>query len=265
MGYVRILWIRESPVRRYLAEHGETVELAEEIGRAILGTSAEDGYCGPLQGEMAQDRPLFDEPAVVCPVRSFHSSAFGILVWTGSRLVVVEQNSLEGFDTLESIARQLGDAHVLKAESLDVLSDRRGDSFDSGPPVIASVWRVNQDFSRAFNCHQTDEWPVRELGASVLWQLRRQEVVSRDVGTLEVPSRSKFAWKAFDIISPEFALFSWHYDLLRTGHLDRSERNDLLSAIQTGRAWLRPCDVYPDGGYPPDAWAQAQRSGFRAG
>ena len=248
MGYTRLLLIREEPIRRYLAEHGETVELAEEIGRAILATSNEDGYDAPICGEKAQPRPLYDEAAVFHPVRSFHSSAHGLLVWTGSTLVVVERNSIAGFEALELIARQIGDSHVLRAESYDFLLNRPDDYCETGQPVIASIWSVDQDHSRWCVNPQSKEYPSREVGAAVLWRLRRQELVSRGVGAEE--TQPKYVWKNFDITSQEFALFAWTPYLRRIGDLSETERRDLTSAMRSGLAWLRPAEFrssYPIG------------------
>jgi len=110
MGYARVFWIMEEPIRRYVASNRQDDALAEEIGRRALQLSAIDSFRESVEG--GSPLPLFDTPSVFFPFRAFHSTDCAIFVWSGCKLSEVEV-SAEMFKTLYRLVGAIGTSHVI--------------------------------------------------------------------------------------------------------------------------------------------------------
>lgn len=251
MSYKRIITIREDPIRRNLDDLGETEELAIEIGRGVLGISAESGYDGPLSGPMSRPMPFYREQGVFVPVRSVSVDSLGVFAWTGYRLGLVPSGGPEDLTGIGAVSSLCGWGHVLLPDPVEYLRpfDRLASS--SEPPVITSIWTVDQSLSETLPSSDPESWPYRSVGASVLWQMRRQEDVRRDVGAMPRSGPGQWVRKAADITERLFAAFLW-----RDGHLWRLMDNNLpeLMASKHVRArWIAGGDEW-DGSTGGDHW-----------
>lgn len=244
MQYKRIITIREGPIRRNLEDLGETEELAIQIGRAVLGITAEAGYDGPLKGLMSEPMPFYRERDVFVPVRSVRTDQFGVFAWTGNRLGVVGCDGPEALDVLTGISYLCGWGHVLRPDLTDYLSDSPRARFTDEPEVIASIWSVDQSETSQLAAVDPESWPVRTVGASVLWQMRRQEDVRREVGAMHRTGPSQWVRKCFDITSNVFASFVWEGTLRRQP--DSIEGNDrkMAEREEVRAAWIRDGDEF---------------------
>ena len=129
MGYARVFYIQEKPIRDYVSTNGRNETIAKEVGRNILSFSAKD--TGSFLGANAPTSfPLFDTPSVFFPLdRLFHSTDFQLLIWTGNRLCPLEPPSVSMFDSLCQLTDTVGTSHavlsieVLEKEVAGVLSN----------------------------------------------------------------------------------------------------------------------------------------------
>lgn len=244
MSYKRIITIREGPIRRNLEDLGETEELAIQIGRGVLGITAEPGYDGPLQGLMSEPMPFYRERDVFVPVRSVRADQFGVFAWSGTRLGVVGCDGPEALDVLTGISFLCGYQHVLRPDLTDYLSDSPRALHSDVPEVIASIWTVDQEMTSKLADVDPDNWPVRAVGASVLWQMRRQEDVSREVGAMHRTGPSQWVRKCFDITSRVFASFVWEGKLRREGDSAEGDDRMMLERDEVRAGWIRDGDEF---------------------
>ena len=113
MGYARVFYIREKPIRDYVSINGRDETLSEKIGRNILSFSAKDTEGFP-DANAPTSFPLFDTPSVFLPLEcSFHSTDFQLLIWTGSKLCPLESASLSMFDSLCQLTNIVGTSHAV--------------------------------------------------------------------------------------------------------------------------------------------------------
>jgi hypothetical protein len=169
MGYARVFWIREEPIRQYIGTQGRDDALTEEVGRQVLSLSVKDTFRG--HGEPGAALSLFDSPSVFFPFRSFHSTDFCILVWTGCRLCPLPEASPTMFDALCEMAGAVGTSHVVLPLSKPEYHLAVGGGKWQNPlehATDSSLYYIYEDFTRDFERRPEKEWPCKEVGTATL-------------------------------------------------------------------------------------------------
>ncbi len=211
MGYARVFWVREEPIRQYVAENGRDDAIAEEVGKRILSLAAKDSFRGKSEGDSAL--PLFDTPSVFFPFRSFHSTDFFVLIWTGSRLCAFPEASLAMFDSLCQLANTIGTSHVhlpiSKAEYHRAI-ERRQWRNDLEQSMHASLYHIYEDFTRDFERRPQTDWPCKEVGAATL-----NLMLSNRSRSESLRNHGNALSRCCSFAQPEFAVFVWSLNCLR--------------------------------------------------
>jgi len=169
MGYARVFWVREQPIREHIAAKGRDEALTEEVGRRILSLSVKDSF--QQHGETEQPLPLFDTASVFFPLGSFHSTDFRLLLWTGRRLCALPEPSTAMFDTLSQVASAVGVSHLVLPISRDEYYKAIGGGQHRNQleqDAHTSVYWIYEDFTREFKNRPDTDWPRKEVGAAAL-------------------------------------------------------------------------------------------------
>lgn len=211
MGYARVFWIREEPIRQYIAANGQNEAVSVEVGRRILSFSAKDSHGG--KGKSDGDLPLFDTPSVFFPFRSFHSNDFCILIWTGSRLCTLPEASPAVFESLLELTSTIGTRHVVlrisKAEYQRAVGGLpwRNQLEQS---MNASLYYIYEDFTRVFERHPEIDWPSEEVGAATLNLMFSDWSKSK-----HIRNHGDAITRCCSFAQPEFAVLVWSRNCLR--------------------------------------------------
>ncbi len=169
MGYARVFWVREQPVRQYISEKGRDDALAEEVGRRVLSLSVKDSF--QQHGEIDEPLPLFDAPSVFFPLRSFHSTDFRLVLWTGRRLCALPEPTTAMFDTLAQVASTVGVSHLVLPISRDEYHKAIGGGQHRNQleqDAHTSVYWIYEDFTREYKKRPEADWLCTEVGAATL-------------------------------------------------------------------------------------------------
>lgn len=166
MGYGRVFWIKEEPIRRYITEYGRDSYITEEVGSQVLSLSVGDSYQEILPE--GSELPLFETPSVFFQSGSFHSTDFRILFWTGNRLCPLPDADFAMFDSLCKLTKVIGNAYIHPPISEEEFQQgfQRQDDFASNMDV--SLYWILEDFSRNFKRLPKTECPYKEVGEAVL-------------------------------------------------------------------------------------------------
>lgn len=210
MGYARVFWIQEEPIRRYIDTHGRDDVVTEEVGRQVLSLSAKDTFGGHSKEE--EPLPLFDTPYVFFPFNSFHSTDFCILLWTGSGLRPLPQISPPMFDALCELVGTVGMSHVV----LPISKEEYHRAIGGGKwhnllehKAHSNLYWIYDDLTRDFERLPEGERPCMEVGTATLnlmlsnWS--RSENIRNHGGTLS---------KCCSFTMPEAAVAVWSLNCL---------------------------------------------------
>ena len=105
MGFAHIFWIREASIRDYIASNGRDEIMVREVGRQVL-TLAQTLEHNRLHAIGALS--FFESGDTFFPFRSFHSTDFAVLLWTGQRLSAISDVDTRGFDVLQQAGSSYG-------------------------------------------------------------------------------------------------------------------------------------------------------------
>lgn len=211
MGYARVFWIREEPIRQYIGTHGRDDGVTEEVGKQVLALSAKDTF--GVHGEAAAALPLFDAPSVFFPFRSFHSTDFCVLLWTGFRLCPLPEATPAMFDTLCELAGTVGMSHVILPISKPEYHMAIGGGKWQNPlqdSAHSSLYYIDEDFTRDFERSPVSKWPCKEVGIATLnlmlsnWS--KSEGIRNHGGALS---------RCCSFVRPELAVAVWSLNCLR--------------------------------------------------
>ena len=248
MGYAKIFWIREKPIREYISanvpddispEKGNFGQwrttsrwitnddtITVEVGKQVLSLSAHDGNWADITDPL----PLFDTPSTFFPFDSFHSTDFNILLWTGNRLCRLPRLSPSMFDSLHQLTDTVGSSHIRLPLSSTEYHRAIADKGWQNPleqNVLVSLYCIHQDFSRRFENVPEEDWPCKEIGAATLnlmfsnWN--RSESILNHGNALNRPC---------SFSQPEFTVFVWRRNSLQL--LSKFEDDE----IQRMRGWV---------------------------
>lgn len=211
MGYARVFWIQEEPIRRYIGKHGRDDAVTEEVGRQVLSLSAKDTFRGG--GEAEGVLPLFDIPSVFFSFQSFHSKDFCILVWTGSRLCALPQASPTMFDALCELVGTVGTPHVV----LPISKEEYHRAIGGGNwrnllehDAHSSLYWIYEDFTRDFERRPEEEWPCKEVGTATL-----NLMLSNWSRSENIRNHGSALSRCCSFITPEFSAAVWSLNCLR--------------------------------------------------
>ena len=252
MGYARVFYIREEPIREYISTNGRDEAITEEIGRKILSFSVK-GTGGFPDTNALTSHPLFDTPSVFFPLDPlFHSTDFRLLIWTGNRLCPLETPSVSMFDSLCQLTDTVGtshavlsipdlekeDAHVLPNSVAGVARVARYADVASGGrenPLWQSMWAslywIYEDFSRKFQHIPEVNSPCKEVGDALLnlmfSDLSASENILNHGGALN---------RCCSLKHPEFAVVVWSGNCLRLlSQLDDNQVQKMRADIEALR------------------------------
>ena len=198
MGYAKVFWIQEQPIRRYVEATGHNDALSEEIGKQVLSLAVKRENT-PL--------PLFDMPSVFTPFRSFHSTDFCVLFWSGSRLYALPDVSLVMFDLLCELASTIGTSHLLlsisKAEYHRAIGGGKWHNALE-QSMYASLYYIYEDFTRDYERHSESDWPCKEVGEATL-----SLMLSNWSRSADIRNYGKVLSRCCSFARPECAVFVW--------------------------------------------------------
>ena len=214
MGYARIFWISEEPIRRFLAQNDKDDAFFEEIGRKVLAIS---------KGNSPQ--PFFDDELTFFPCRSFHSTDFCVLVWTGQRLDIVPMNELDAkqFDFLCSMQQQIGSQHVItampKKERDLAVAALRGWKNPLENAGEYSIYWIYEDFFRDYTRKAESEWPCKDVGVAI-----SELMLSNWDKSQNIKNHGGAISRACTFLKTEMCFFVWSLNCLRLlGNIESSE------------------------------------------
>jgi hypothetical protein len=211
MGYARVFWIREEPVRQYIAARGLCDALANEVGRQVLSLSVKDNF---REHDAAREAlPLFDAPSVFFRFRSFHSTDFSILLWTGSRLCHLPEASPAMFDALCELTVTVGTSHVVlpvsRAEYHRVIGGGTWqNSIES--EAHSSLYFIYEDFTCELAHREESEWPCKDVGDATLKLMLSRWSRSESIGR-----HGNAITRCCSLSRPELAVAVWWRNSLR--------------------------------------------------
>lgn len=212
MGYARVFWLREEPIRQHIGAHGRDDAVIQEVGRQVLRMSVRDSFRGP--DDAGAPLPLFDAPSVFFPFfRSFHSTDFCLLLWTGSRLCPLQEASPEIFDMLCELTGTVGTSHVVLPLSKPEYQRVIGGGKWQNPLEHAghsSLYYIYEDFTRDFKRRPESEWPCKEVGVATL-----NLMLSNWSGSESIRNHGNALSKCCSFIQPEVAVAVWSLNCLR--------------------------------------------------
>jgi hypothetical protein len=229
MGYAKVFWIREEPIRHYLATNGRNDSVAEEVGKRVLAIAVHDSF--QEEDEPEHSLPFFETPSVFFPFQSFHSTDFAMLFWTGSRLVAIGP-SLGMFDSLCDLAKTAGMRHMHRSISREEYYHAIGgggwrNELDESRCICASVFWIYEDVTRHLEREPETNWPCREVGAAVL-----NLMLSNWSGSERLGGCGNAVSRCCSFSQPECAVLIWLGNCLRP--LVEIESDE----IQHIRQWL---------------------------
>ena len=213
MGYARVFWIREDPIREYISVHGRDDAVTEEVGRRVLSLSVKDrGH-----GGAAAPLPLFEASSVFFQFQSFHSSDFRLLLWTGSRLCLLSGVSPTMFESLCDLVATVGTSHIvlpLSESERDSAMDLATGGGEWQEPLersgCSSLYYIHEDFTRDFERRPEEEWPCSDVGTATLDLMLSNS--SRSEGIRNFASALS---RCCSFIRPEVSVAVWSLNCLR--------------------------------------------------
>lgn len=244
MGYKVLFWIREQPIRQHIAEHGETPELAEELGRAVRSLPC-DNYADwdELFPDCDASPPVLGRRDLVNRVWGFHTYAYGLMAWTGEDLVLLNLADPAMFESLLRLEEKFGTSHVVEPVSPATLlqltyeEGERTASFD-GPlldgPVVASIWTADERLVNRSGIPDRSRDADRLVGELVFEQLRVNVWPNREYRSdLQHP-----VVRYFSITQHAFAAFAWTGRPTTLSGIPAHELPQIRESLETGWNWL---------------------------
>lgn len=244
MGYKVLFWIRDQPIREHIAEHGETPELAEELGRAIISLPVDNiSSFDNWPDTFDASPPVLGRRDLVNRVWGFNTYAYGLMAWTGEDLALLRASDLEMFESLVRLETMLGTSHVVAPVSQAILNEltyeegERLASFD-GPlldgPVVASIWTADE---RIVNCSQMRDRSRdgdRLVGELAFEQLRVNVWPNREYRSEILHPVVRY----FSITQHAFAAFAWTGRPTLMSGIPAEELPQIRESLETGWNWL---------------------------
>lgn len=211
MGYAKVFWIREDPIREYMAANGRNDAVTEEVGTRVLSLAAKDSVRAKNEGN--GELPLFDASSVFFPFRSFHSTDFCLLFWTGTRLCALPEAGPAMFESLVELTSSIGTSHVLRPISRPEyhLAIGRGKWQNPlGERMYASLYYIYEDFTRDFERGRETDWPSKEVGAATL-----NLMLSNWSCSESIRNHGSALSRCCSFAQPECAVLVWSLNCLR--------------------------------------------------
>jgi len=166
--------------------------------------------------------PLFDAPSVFFPFRSFHSTDFCVLLWTGNRLCALPEASPTMFDALVDLAGNVGVSHiVLPLSKPEYQAAIGGGKWRNAleQDAYASLYYIYEDFTRDFERRPTTDWPCSEVGAATL-----NLMLSNWNRSENIRNHGSALSRCCSFTQPECAVLVWSLNCLRlVSDLDADE------------------------------------------
>lgn len=211
MGYAKIFWICEKPIRQYIAKNGIDDAMTLEVGRRVLSLGTSDNH--HFLREPPMPLPFFETPNVFSPFTSVHAKDFSLLLWTGDRLCRISDVSPAMFDTLCELSTLVGSSHLRLPLSEDEylgVAEARLPQSDVKNRMHASVYWMYEDFSRNYSGVPESEWPMKDVGTATL-----------DLMMSSWPRSKGVLWhgnaisRCCSVARPECAVLVWWRNCLR--------------------------------------------------
>lgn len=216
MGYAKVFSVREMPLRHFLRRGGDRKTLAREVGKQVLGLSVPLSH-RPGASAAPPARPFFRDPHTFRASATFHSSATGLLLWTGTQLNPVQRDE---FVRLESACRESGTDGVIRSVIDDqhryrAITQGRAqwdNALAVGRDIMASVWYVYEDYTRQFAGRVEADWPTVAVGEAVL-----EVMLSNWSRDCEVQGANHMhpIRRVCSFVGSPTTLFVWHNNCLR--------------------------------------------------
>lgn len=213
MGYARIFWINEMPIRHYLADNEKDERFLQEIGLRVLLISAADSFQN-ASVNLPAAQPFFDKGLSFFPYRSFHAGDFCILFWTGQRLEILPDLDVQQFDFLCRMQRETGPKHMVttmpkKERDLAVAAIREWDNPLQNAGEFSIYW-IYEDFTRDYTKRPESEWPCKEVGLAVSDLMLSNWNKSQDIR-----NHGGAVSRACTFLKTEMCFFVWARNCLR--------------------------------------------------
>ena len=210
MGYAKVFWIQEEPIREYISVNGRNDTIIEEVGRRILSFSAKDtgGFVDP---DAPTSLPFFNTPSVFFPFNpSFHSTDFCLLIWTGNRLCSLKTPSVLMFDALCQLTGTVGTSHIIAKRKLDSIVAGEGWQNQLKQDVWASLYWIYEDFSRYFERVPETDWPCKVVGDAAL-----DLMLSDWNRSANILNHGNALNRCCSFLQPEFTILVWRRNSLQ--------------------------------------------------
>jgi len=213
MGYARIFWIDEKPIRHYLDENEKDERLVQEIGHRVLLISTADSFQNATINLPAA-QPFLDKGLSFFPCRSFHASDFCVLVWTGQRLEILPELNAEQFDFLCRMQQQAGPKHMVtampkKERDLAVAAIRGWDNPLQSEGEFSIYW-IYEDFTQDYTQMPESEWPCKDVGLAV-----SDLMLSNWNKSQNIRNHGGAVSRACTFLKTEMCFFVWAQNCLR--------------------------------------------------
>lgn len=230
MGYAKVFWIQEEPIREYISVNGLDDAIIKEVGRRILSLSAA-ATSGFADSDAPTSLPLFDTPSVFFALDPlFHSTDFRLLIWTGNRLCPLETSMLETsmFDSLCQLTDTVGISHAVLsisdssekyarvlpnsvAKSVEYARLAQGERENPlEQKMWASLYWIYDDFSPKFKGVSEENRLCTEVGNAVL------DLMFSDLSSsAQILDHGNALNRCCSFKQPEFTVIVWRGNCLR--------------------------------------------------
>ncbi|MBI2378792.1 MAG: hypothetical protein HYV07_32660 [Deltaproteobacteria bacterium] len=206
MGYAKIFSVREESLRQYVRVNGRDESFTAAVGRQVLTAALRPDI-------LAQTRESEgDEPPDIEGCRSFHSTDFCLLFWSGDRLHTLPNADLAMFDSLLTLTKTVGTAHVVRSnyDELQHRPEGRGWTNLLEEGIHASIYWIYEDFTRQFEGKSEVEWPSVEVGKAALDLMLNSVLTSQPI-----ENHGNALSRCCSFARPECAVLVWSLNCLR--------------------------------------------------
>lgn len=110
MGFRKIFWIDEAPIRGFLETHELDARVYQDIGRQVLAVARNTDNIHRISS-----RPFMDGNPTFFGGESLESHEIAVFLWTGERLLHIPASALtvEKFTALSDLQMETGFSHIV--------------------------------------------------------------------------------------------------------------------------------------------------------